>query len=217
VSETIFKLLAAIHAAAYKVLATTRTHMWWWVGGGGASVAAAVALVLVFGSFFGPSGKAICTATLKQAVDFGVVPYNAALANNEAKSTEVKDRRVCTASSGDETFLMTVDLKLKEKDAQTGTKKDCKDLSKAGCIVLYAVERPNGTATYQVRAVPPDDVDAALPPAGNQAAAGGSQTVGGGDAGASDTADTAVDNSLATQNPSAPSQPSDGAAQGNPQ
>jgi hypothetical protein len=150
---TVSKLLSAIQASI-------RTHKGWWAGGGGAAVVAIAAAVIVFGGFFGPSGKTICTVALEHARDYGVVPNNTALANTEAKSTDVRNRRVCTAQAGDDTYNITADvitadtaeLKCRNKDVTKNKE----------CIALYSVARSDGLTTYQVRQVPDDDADAAV-------------------------------------------------------
>ena len=158
-SDTISKLLAAIQEAANAVLATTKTHKWWWAGGGGVTLAAIIAVVVVFGGFFGPSGKAICAIALDRARSYGVVPSGASLVNFDAKKDDqVKDRRQCTAEAGEDKFVMSVDL-------------TCKDLKKADCLSLYAVERADGLSTYQKRKEEPDETEAALPAPTDQGAA----------------------------------------------
>jgi len=190
VPEAISKLLAKLQPTIDAILATTKTHKWWWVGGGSAGGVAIIALVLVFGGILGPSGKQICTATLTQAKDFGVLSPSATLASNSAKSTDVADRRACTAQVGEETFTLLVELKAVDRE-----QRKCRDLKQPGCVALYSVARSDGMTTYQVREIPPDETDEAIAakegapklPAANT---GG----GGGDSGDLDT-DTAVDNS----------------------
>ena len=163
--DLIARLLAAGSELRVAILASVKTHKWWWAGGGGAAVVAIAAAVIVFGGFFGPSGKAICTVTLERARDYGVVPNTAALANTDAKGTDVSDRRVCTAEADGNKYNMTVDVV-------------CKDMKKKECIALYSVAREDGLTTYQVRQVPDDDADA---PA-EAADAGGAGSAGGGEA-----------------------------------
>ena len=151
------KLLSAIQASI-------QAHKGWWAGGGGAAVVAIAAAVIVFGGFFGPSGKAICAIALEHARDYGVVPTTAALANTEAKSTDVRNRRLCIAQAGGNDYRLTVDI-------------TCKDMKNKDCIALYSVERADGLSTYQVRQVPNDDTDAAVD-AGRPAADGGAQSAG---------------------------------------
>lgn len=141
-------------------LASLKTHKWWWAGGGGAAVVAVAAvLVVTYGGFFGPSGQAICTTALRAATNYGVLPGDAKLASSEAKKTDVQDRRVCTAQSGDDQYLITADIK-------------CSKVSDDKCLSLYAVERSDGLSTYQQRQVP-DDEDTAvageIPPVDNGA------------------------------------------------
>jgi hypothetical protein len=174
VRETIARLLAAMSKLLATILASTKTHKWWWAGGGGAAVVAIAAAVIVFGGFFGPSGKAICTLALEHARDYGVVPNTATLANMEAKSTDVRNRRLCTAQAGGNDYSLTVDV-------------TCKDMKKKDCVALYSVERADGLSTYQVRQVPDDDADAAVD--GGQAAAGGATQNAGGAQNAVDESD----------------------------
>jgi hypothetical protein len=164
-----------------------------WVGGGAVAVAA-VAAGLYFGGVFGFSGRDICTATLTQAKDFGVISPEAVLSGLTAKSTDVKGRKSCGAAVGSDSFTLLVDVK--KEDAE---KKPCKDLKKQNsCVALYSVVRTDGMTTYQVREIPPGETDEALAanqPAQPQAADPGQspapadQSQGGLDA------DTAVDNS----------------------
>ena len=170
-----------------KVQASFQTHSWWWIGGGGGVVVAAVLAVLVFGGFFGPSGRAICQATLDQAREFGVVPYSAKLASSSAKSTDVDGRKSCTASADDQTYTMLVDVK--KEDAEHAK---CKDFKKQnGCVALFSVANAQGMMTYQYRQPPDDDQDAAMVP---QGAAPGAAGAGAADPNAAAT-DTATDNS----------------------
>jgi len=203
VPESISKLLAVAQAWAVAVLKTTRTHKWWWAGGGGVVLAGAIAAALVFGGFFGPSGKAICTATLDQAKDYGVIPTSASLASNSAKSTDVKDRRHCAAQVGDDNYDLLADVKSDDKACR-------KDLKGEDCVKLYSVARSDGMVTYQVREIPPDETDAAIAASENQQAASGGNP-GGADNGAGNPTDieteTAVDNSGATQGSPAQSGP----------
>jgi len=164
VRETIARLLAAMSKLLAAILASIKTHKWWWAGGGGAAVVAVAAAVIVFGGFLGPSGKAICTMALERARVYGVIPNTAILANTDAKSTDVRNRRVCTAQAGGNDYNLTVDV-------------TCKDMKKKDCIALYSVERADGLSTYQVRQVPNDDTDAAAD-AGN---AGGGEAQNAGD------------------------------------
>lgn len=174
------------------VLATTQTHKWWWVGGAGGLVAVALIAIVVFGGFLGPSGKAICTATLKQAQDFGVLSPSSTLASSSAKSTDVAGRKSCTAQSGDDTYVLLVDVKNED-----GEHKKCKDFDKqSNCIKLYSVARSDGMTTYQVREIPPDQTDEAILAGQGQSAT--PPAPGGGNAGASEPggldAPTSVDN-----------------------
>jgi hypothetical protein len=179
VPESIAKFIATLQASF-------KTHTWWWAGGGGGVVVAAVLAVLVFGGVFGPSGRAVCTATLEQARDFGVLPFNASLSSTSAKSTDVDGRKQCTAQADGQTYIMTVDVKKKDAD-----NKACKDFKKQhDCLALFSVANAQGMMTYQYRQ-PPDDEDASVPVPQQQAASPGAT-----DPGAIDT-ETATDNSAA--------------------
>ena len=111
-----------------------KAHKWWWAGGGGAALVAIAVVVVLFCGFFGPSGKAICSATLTRARDYGVVPMTASLLNNKAASTDVKGRRICVAQADNDQYNMAVDLK-------------CDKLKNKDCIALYSVESAEGVST----------------------------------------------------------------------
>jgi len=164
VGETISKLRTTMSKLLSAVQASIQTHKGWWAGGGGAAVVAIAALVIVFGGFFGPSSKAICTIALERARDYGVIPTTAILANTDAKSTDVENRRLCTAQAGDNDFRLTAEI-------------TCKDMKNKDCIALYSVERADGLTTNQVRQVPDDDTDVAAD-AGSPAASGAAQNAG---------------------------------------
>jgi len=186
---------AATGGGLSAVLTSVKTQPWYWIGGG--AVVVAIAAVLVFGNVFGPSGRAVCTATLNQARDFGVLSPSAVLASNSAKSTDVKNRKSCTAKVGEDTYTLTADIK--SEDAEH---KKCKDYVKQGsCVQLYSVARSDGMTTYQVREIPPGETDEALANEGvlptPQAVAPNAAAPGGVPAGAQGGIDTetAVDNS----------------------
>ena len=187
---------AASESGLSAILASAKTHIWYWAGGGVA--VAAIAAVLVFGNVFGPSGRAVCTATLNQARDFGVISPSAVLASNSAKSTDVKNRKSCSAKVGEDTFTLTADIK-----AEDSQHKKCRDFVKqGGCVQLYSVARSDGMTTYQVSEIPPGETDEALanegalptPQAVAPNAAAPNGVPGGGAQGGIDT-ETAVDNS----------------------
>ena len=188
-----------------KILSTTKTHKWYWAGGG-ALVVAALA-VLFFLGVFGPGGKAICTAALTQAKDFGVISPSATLSSNSAESTDVKNRRKCSAQADNNSYSLAADLQA--EDAQHNK---CTDFNKQpDCVKLYSVARSDGMTTYQVREIPPNETDEALlggspPPAQSpdaNASPDASPNSGASDTGGFD-APTAVDNGSAppAQNPS---------------
>ena len=108
--ETISKLRATMSKLLSAIQASIQTHKLWWAGGGGAAVVAIAAVVVVFGGFFGPSGQVICTTALEHARDYGVIPTTATLANTDAKSTDVKNRRLCTAQAGGNDFRLIADI-----------------------------------------------------------------------------------------------------------
>jgi hypothetical protein len=188
VPEAISQMLAKLQPTIDAILATTKTHKWYWVGGGSAAGVALIAVILVFGGILGPSGKQICTATLSQAKDFGVISPSASLASNSAKSTGVADRRACTAQVGEETYTLLVDLKAVDRE-----QRKCRELKQPGCVALYSVARSDGMTTYQVREIPPDETDEAIA-AKEGAAKPPAINTGGGDSGDLDS-ETAVDNS----------------------
>ena len=183
------------------ILASAKTHIWYLAGG--VIAVAAIAAVLVFGNVFGPSGRAVCTATLNQARDFGVISPSAVLASTSAKSTDVKNRKSCAATVGEDTYTLTADIKTED-----AAHKKCKDYVKqGGCVQLYSVARSDGMTTYQMREIPPGETDEALANEGvlptpqavapNAAAPAGEPTAGEPPAGAQGGIDTetAVDNS----------------------
>ena len=141
------------------LLATAKTRKWYWIGGGSVVVAAAVAAGLYFGGVFGFSGRDICTATLQQAKDFGVISPSAELASLSAKSAEgAKNRKSCAAKAGEDAYTLLADLK--REDA---AHKKCTDLKKQNsCVALYSVTRSDGMTSYQVREIPPGETDEAL-------------------------------------------------------
>lgn len=185
-----------------RVLATTKTHKWYWAGGGGGVVVVAVLAILFFTGVFGLSGKAICTATLTQAKDFGVISPSATLSSNSAKSTDVDGRRQCAAEAGGDSYVLLVDVKNEDLEH-----KKCKDFAKqADCLKLYSVARTDGMTTYQVREIPPGETDEAL--LGSQGAAPAEAAAANADGGGSDALDaqTAVDNGGAAPDQSTPAQ-----------
>jgi hypothetical protein len=176
----------------------TKPFVW-----GGSVLAVAAAAFVVFGGMMGPSGEIVCTATLKQARDFGVISPSATLDSNDAASTDVGNRKSCVARVGNDTYTMVADIK-KVDNAH----KACRDYTKqAGCIALYSVARSDGMTTYQVRPIDPNDTDEALakrgllglPPGGARANSGNEAAADGGL-----ETETAVDNSAGMQ--SAPAQ-----------
>ena len=180
-------------AIVQTVIASTKTHKMFWAGGAGGVLIVAIAAIVVFGGFFGPSGNVICTATLTQAREFGVISPTATLASSSAKSTDVNDRKECTAQVGNDTYVLLTDVKAVDSE-----QKKCRDFAKQpGCVKLYSVARSDGMTTYQVRQIPPDQTDEAILASEGQAgapppAAGAGQAAP--DSSALDT-ETSVDNS----------------------
>ncbi len=181
-----------------------------WIGG--AVVVVGVVAFVVLGGMFGPSGKAICTASLDQARAFGVISPSAVLDSSSAKSTDVKNRKSCVAKAGDDSFTLVADIK-----SEDAAHRKCRDYVKqSGCIALYSVARSDGMTTYQVREIPPGETDEALanegvlgtPPAPNPAQQNGAapNAVPAGDQGAGLDTETAVDNSGGMQGPPAQQQ-----------
>lgn len=183
------------------LLEVAKTNKLVWAGAGVLAVVA-IGAGLYFGGVFGFSGRDICTATLKQAKDFGVISPSAELASFSAKSAEGgKGRKSCSAKSGDDLFTLLADLKKEDQD-----KKPCKDLKKQNsCVALYSVARADGMTTYQVREIPPNETDEALaaqqPPQAAPGAPGAD-----GQAGSPLEAETAVDNGPAGGPAPAPAQ-----------
>jgi hypothetical protein len=185
------------------ILHSARTKPGYWIGG---VVILAVAGLAVFGGIFGPSGKTFCTATLNQAQAYGVISPSAVLESTSAKSTDVKNRKSCTAKVGDETYTLVADIK-----SVDSMHKACRDyIKQPGCVALYSAKRADGTTTYQVREIPPNDTDEALakegvlglPPTGT-GTNGGSESAAAPGGGGLDS-ETSVDNSGSLQ--SAPAQ-----------
>ena len=156
--ETLVNVRDACTKLIAAVLASIPRYKWWWAGGGGAAVVAIAAAVVVFGGFLGPSGKAICTVALEHARDYGVIPSSAVLSDADGKSTDVKNRRLCTADANGNSYNILADL---TTDDTTEVKcKNIKDITKSKqCVALYSVERSDGLSSYQVRQVPDDDAD----------------------------------------------------------
>jgi hypothetical protein len=154
---------AAVHgfaAARSSIMArfgrSVLVNKWNWLAGL-ITVCGLVALMIYTGTF-GPSGKAVCTATLNQARDFGVLSPSAKLASDSADSTGVRGRKSCTAKVGEDTYTLDVDVKAEDVEHQR-----CRDYVKQpGCVALYRVARADGMTTYQVREIPADDTEDAL-------------------------------------------------------
>ena len=190
-----------------------KTKAGWWIGG---VVVIAAAAAVVFGGLLGPSGAAVCTASLNQARDFGVISPSATLDSTSAKAVDGKNRKSCVARVGDDTYTLVADIKNVDN-----AHKACRDYVKQqGCIALYSVARSDGMTTYQVRQIPPNDTDEALakqgllglPPAGTRTTAGAEQGPAGEQPGGMD-GETAVDNSGSMQGAPAQQAPAQDAPQ----
>lgn len=140
-------------ARLYKSVLANR---WNWLAG--LVTAGGLVALMIYTGTFGPSGKAVCTATLNQAREFGVISPSATLASDSARSTGVRGRKSCTARVGNDIYTLDVDVKLEDIEHQR-----CRDYVKQpGCVALYRVARTDGMTTYQVREIPADDTDEAL-------------------------------------------------------
>lgn len=181
---------------------SVKKNKWGWLIGSVLAVGGVVGLMLLGGAF-GPSGATVCTVSLKQAKDFGVISQSASLDSSSASSTDVKNRKSCAAKVGEETFTLTADIKSIDANNMK-----CRDyLKQPGCIKLYSVARNDGMTTYQVREIPPNETDEALIKEGvlspvltpsEQKAQQEQQQHAAEEHSAMD-AETAVDNSAATQ------------------
>ena len=152
------------------ILASTKTHKGWWVGGGGASLVAIAVLVAVFGGFFGPSGRDICSIAVQRSVAYGVLPQGAE-AVGSGKKTQIAQRRACDATAGSDNYVVTADLTCSSlaKDRaslkdMTGEKYRADPGRDQGCVSLYAVERSDGLTIYQKRKEETDDGMASMEP-----------------------------------------------------
>lgn len=183
---------------------SVKKNKWGWLIGSVLTVGVVVGL-MVLGGAFGPSGATFCTATLKQAKDFGVISQSASLDSSSASSSDVKNRRSCVAKVGEETFTLAADIK--SIDANNVK---CRDyLKQPGCIKLYSVARSDGMTTYQTREIAPNETDEALikegvlspvmTPAEQKAAQQQVQQQHAAEAHSGMDTETAIDNSAATQ------------------
>lgn len=160
-------MLDAIKRLFSAFKASLRAHMWYWVGGAGVVLVGVAAALLIFGDFFGPSGKTVCQIARFKAVEFGVLGSDAKL-QGSGKAGEIEGRRECTLISGNDTYVATTVLTCKNVDKELSEMKaveDGKPIPEAlladfdRCISLYAVERSDGLTLYQKQAVPPDDAE----------------------------------------------------------
>lgn len=146
-----------------KVFASFKTHLWWWIAGIIVLVAIATGITLWQTGYFGPSGKEVCRISVQRAMDYGTLPQDAKQAGS-AESTKVSGRKTCAVTSGDDKYVVTVDVK-------------CKNLKDDKCLSLYSVERSDGLSFYQKRAVPPVPDDSNASPAALPADAAGDNGV----------------------------------------
>lgn len=150
--------MSAISKWISQIKLSIKAHKWIWAAGGAAGLILIVLAALYFFGVFGPSGRAVCKASIERVKDYGILPSSAEQ-DGSAKSTNIAGRKTCAAADGADKFVVTVEVK-------------CKDLKKDDCLSIYGVEREDGLSLYQVRAVPNDADDAAAPPApGGEAAA----------------------------------------------
>jgi hypothetical protein len=192
VPEATNSLISRLKASkAYTAVdASIRTRPWYWAGGGAIAIVAAT--VLAFGGLFGPSGHDICRVSVDRAMAYGVLPSGATPDGN-GKSTNVNRRRECKAVAGENTYIVTADLKpgcndLKKELAAIGKPPpDAKETGKVddngSCLSIYAVERSDGMSLYQARAVPDDAGPAPEIPSDAAQDNGGGDANAGGDAG----------------------------------
>jgi hypothetical protein len=78
----------------------------------------------------------ICTLTLNNAKNFGIVPQYGELATTRLALTKVQGRYICIAHTKVAKYLMVVDL-------------ECRDLGSPRCVSLYNVLQADGTVLYQ--------------------------------------------------------------------
>jgi len=79
---------------------------------------------------------AVCTLTLNNAKNFGIVPQYGELATLRLSATDVPGRYICVAQTKVAKYLMAVDLQ-------------CRDLRSPRCVSLYNVSQADGTVLYQ--------------------------------------------------------------------
>jgi hypothetical protein len=79
---------------------------------------------------------AVCTLTLNNAKNFGIVPQYGQLATLRLSATDVQGRYICVAQTKVAKYLMAVDLQ-------------CRDLRSPRCVSLYNVSQADGTVLYQ--------------------------------------------------------------------
>jgi hypothetical protein len=116
----------AVGVAAYFLLAAGNSHTAAKTAGLDASTAADNA----------PAG--LCVATLNRARDYGVVPFNATLADPARGGTTAGGRHICNAQANGQRYSMIVRL-------------DCADLSKPKCLQLFTVKNGEGAYLYDRR------------------------------------------------------------------
>ncbi|HTT83332.1 MAG TPA: hypothetical protein VMF67_07610 [Rhizomicrobium sp.] len=78
----------------------------------------------------------ICTLSLDNAKNFGIVPQYGELASLKLALTKVQGRYICVAHTKVAKYLLVVDLQ-------------CRNLRSPRCVSLYSVVEANGTVLYQ--------------------------------------------------------------------
>ena len=78
----------------------------------------------------------ICTITLNNAKNFGIVPQYGQLATSKLALTNKQGRYACLARTNVAKYVMYVDLQ-------------CRDLKSPRCVSLYNVSQADGTVLYQ--------------------------------------------------------------------
>ena len=78
----------------------------------------------------------VCTTSLGNAKNFGIVPQYGELATTKLALTKVQGRYICIAHTNVTKYFMVVDL-------------ECRNLKNPRCVSLYSVVQGNGTVLYQ--------------------------------------------------------------------
>ncbi|HVV63940.1 MAG TPA: hypothetical protein VHC42_00600 [Rhizomicrobium sp.] len=89
-----------------------------------------------------PDMDKLCAASLKRALDFGVLPPGASLVKTDADAASAEGRYACEAQGGGGKYLIGVDT-------------TCAGSKEADCFALDSVKREDdGTVLYQRRSWP---------------------------------------------------------------